>query len=168
MNGLKHNIYLLFLIVITAFSNKSYANVSGNLISNNVVGDSGIISKASISNNILYICSYNTDSRSTAETLEPFVKRCNEIDPSRQVLVESMESTGIKELFSYKGRIKAILNKYMVNGHSPALVVLIGREAVSTFLSLDEPEYKRISLTCALRSVSFSRSSHNQNISPSR
>ena len=158
MNGLKHNIYLLFLIVITAFPNNSYADVSGNLISNNVVGDSGIISKASISNNILYICSYNTDSRSTAETLEPFVKRCNEIDPSRQVLVESMESTGIKELFSYKGRIKAILNKYMVNGHSPALVVLIGREAVSTFLSLDEPEYKKIPIaigSCSANIVSL-------------
>lgn len=158
MNGLKCQICLLFLIVITAFSNNSYADVSGNLISNNVVGDSGIISKASISNNILYICSYNTDSRSTAETLEPFVKRCNEIDPSRQVLVESMESTGIKELFSYKGRIKAILNKYMVNGHSPALVVLIGREAVSTFLSLDEPEYKRIPIaigSCSANIVSL-------------
>ena len=158
MNGLKCQIYLLFLIVITAFPNNSYADVSGNLISNNVVGDSGIISKASISNNILYICSYNTDSRSTAETLEPFVKRCNEIDPSRQVLVESMESTGIKELFSYKGRIKAILNKYMVNGHSPALVVLIGREAVSTFLSLDEPEYKRIPIaigSCSANIVSL-------------
>ncbi|MGN1228158.1 MAG: hypothetical protein ACI4T5_00700, partial [Prevotella sp.] len=123
-----------------------------------IVGDSGKVINPAVSNNILYICSYNTDSRTTAETLEPFVKRCNEIDPSRQVIIESMECTGIKELFSLKRRMKGILNKYMVNGHGPALIVLVGREAVSTYLSLQEPEYKRIPIaigSCSANIVSI-------------
>ncbi len=149
---------MVFFLIAVIFSSDSFADGNNNVTSQNVVAESEKNSKPAISNSILFICSYNTDSRNTAETLEPFVKRCNEIDPSRQVIIESMECTGIKELFSLKGRMKSILGKYMFDGHCPALVVLIGREAVSTYLSLDEPIYKNIPIvvgSCSANIVSL-------------
>ena len=158
MNGLSRILYMVFFLIAVIFSSDSFADGNNNVTSQNVVAESEKNSKPAISNSILFICSYNTDSRNTAETLEPFVKRCNEIDPSRQVIIESMECTGIKELFSLKGRMKSILGKYMFDGHCPALVVLIGREAVSTYLSLDEPIYKKIPVvvgSCSANIVSL-------------
>ena len=143
--------FRLFTLVMILYAVESMANGYGGASGRNAVGDSSKLSGLIISNNILYICSYNTDSRSTAETLEPFVRRCNEIDSSRQVIIESMECTGLKDLFSLKARMKKILGKYIVHDRCPALVVLIGREAVSTYLSLDEPIFKKmpIGLTSA-------------------
>ena len=158
MNGLSRIIYVFLGLVAFIFPTISFAEGNVVVTGQNDIGDNGNVSKPAISNSILYICSYNTDSRGTAETLEPFVKRCNEIDPSRQVIIESMECTGFKELFSLKGRMKGILNKYMANGHSPALIVLMGREAVSTYLSLDEPIYKKIPIavgSCSANNISL-------------
>lgn len=127
MNAIKKIFYILLLLVTFVFSTNSLADSVDKVTKNEVVGDSCKIAKFAVSNNILYICSYNTDSRSTAEALEPFVRRCNEIEPSRQVIIESMECTSIKEVFSYKRKMKGILGKYMADGHAPALIVLIGR-----------------------------------------
>ena len=158
MNAIKKIFYILLLLVTFVFSTNSLADSVDKVTKNEVVGDSCKIAKFAVSNNILYICSYNTDSRSTAEALEPFVRRCNEIDPSRQVIIESMECTSIKEVFSYKRKMKGILGKYMADGHAPALIVLIGREAVSTYLSLDELEYKKIPIaigSCSANIISL-------------
>ena len=158
----KYIIYLLFVLANIISSTNAFADRNTKSDTSNVGADNAKKSKTVISNNILYICSYNTDSRSTAEALEPFVRRCNEIDPSRQVLIESMECTSIKEIFSYKKKLKNILAKYIVDGHTPALIVLIGREAVSTYLSLDEPEYKRIPIaigSCSANIVSLPKDS---------
>ena len=158
MNAIKKIFYILLLLVTFVFSTNSLADSVDKVTKNEVIGDSCKIAKFAVSNNILYICSYNTDSRSTAEALEPFVRRCNEIDPSRQVIIESMECTSIKEVFSYKRKMKGILGKYMADGHAPALIVLIGREAVSTYLSLDEPEYKKIPIaigSCSANIISL-------------
>ena len=158
MNGLFRIIYVFLVLVAFIFPTISFAEGNVVVTGQNDIGDNGNVSQPAISNSILYICSYNTDSRSTAETLESFVKRCNEIDPSRQVIIESMECTSLKELFSFKGRMKVILNKYMANGHSPALIVLMGREAVSTYLSLDEPMYKKIPIavgSCSANIISL-------------
>ena len=158
MNGLSRIIYVSLVLVAFIFPTISFAEGNVVVTGQNDIGDNGNVSQPAISNSILYICSYNTDSRSTAETLESFVKRCNEIDPSRQVIIESMECTSLKELFSFKGRMKVILNKYMANGHSPALIVLMGREAVSTYLSLDEPMYKKIPIavgSCSANIISL-------------
>ena len=106
--------------------------------------DSSLMNNRAESEGILYICSYNTDSRATAATLEAFVKRCDELQPERQVTIESMECTGLKELLLLKDRMRGILDKYVDTDRKPGLVVLTGREAVSTFMSLKEQKYKSL------------------------
>lgn len=89
----------LFFMALTLFvANDMWAQHSEKGMEKNVEFDSSLINKTEECDVILYICSYNTDSRATAATLESFVKRCNELQPNRQVIVESMECTGLKEL----------------------------------------------------------------------
>lgn len=140
MNKLYRIYYVLFTLVMALYA----IGISADNPSVSTMRDSSKVSRSAISNNILYISSYNTDSRNTAVVLETFVKRCGEVEPSRHVIIESMQCSTLKELHDLKGRMKSILGKYVTNGHAPALVVLIGREAVSSFLSLEEPEYKKL------------------------
>ena len=89
----------LFFMALTLFvANDMWAQHSEKGTEKNVEFDTSLINKTEESDVILYICSYNTDSRATAATLESFVKRCIELQPNRQVIVESMECTGLKEL----------------------------------------------------------------------
>ena len=135
----------LFFMALTLFvANDMWAQHSEKGTEKNVEFDSSLINKTEESDVILYICSYNTDSRATAATLESFVKRCNELQPNRQVIVESMECTGLKELLQLKDRMRAIIDKYVDKGKKTAVVVLNGREAVSTFMSLKETKYKSL------------------------
>lgn len=137
----------IFLFLLISFFTAPYDTLAQNGdrgIENKADDDSSVMNNMAESESILYICSYNTDSRATASTLEAFVKRCNELQPKRQVIVESMECTGLKELLVLKDRMRSILDKYVDTGRKPGVVVLTGREAVSTFLSLNETKYKSL------------------------
>lgn len=120
--------------------NRLADSINGNIDKTHVVHDNHSMT----ANQIVYICSYNADSRTTMANLEPFVQRCNSIDPTRRVFVESLEYGTRNEISELKMRMKTILAKYTKPGQRPAIVVLIGREAVSTYISLKNPEYKNI------------------------
>ena len=66
----KYIIYLLFVLANIISSTNAFADRNTKSDTPKVGADNAKKSKTVISNNILYICSYNTDSRSTAEALD--------------------------------------------------------------------------------------------------
>ncbi len=93
-------------------------------------------------NTILIISSYNPDTRTTAETLSEFMREYNAIGGTYNVAIESMNCRNLPESKQWRSRMTDILKKYCNSTTQPSLVLLLGVEAGSAFLSLDE-EYVR-------------------------
>jgi signal transduction histidine kinase len=88
-------------------------------------------------NTILIISSYNPDTRTTAETLSEFMREYSLIGGKKNVAVESMNCRNLPESKQWRSRMTEILKKYSNGTSQPALVILLGVEASSAFLSLD-------------------------------
>lgn len=95
---------------------------------------------------ILYITSYNPDSKYVANYLSIFVKRTTELIPECQVIVESMDINGISNIKDWKSNMTKILGKYDIPNRTDIPIVLTGRESVSTFLSISDKRMKDIPL----------------------
>jgi len=102
-------------------------------------------------NTILIICSYNPDTRTTAETLSDFMREYSTIGGKYNIAVESMNCRNLPESKQWRSRMTEILNKYCDGTSQPALVVLLGVEASSTFLSLDEDIVHKLPVLLGMR-----------------
>ena len=93
---------------------------------------------------ILYITSYNPDNANVVGQLSSFVKQTNQRDPNIQVVVESMDINGMIGIGGWKDLLISLLRKYDSPKKKPSVVVLTGREAVSTFFSIDDTRIKDV------------------------
>ena len=84
---------------------------------------------------ILYITSYNPDTRSVAENLNAFTRRYGECGGKYTVAVENMECGILKEAGEWYGRMAGILAKYDKPGKRPSVIIVTGREATSAYFS---------------------------------
>ena len=93
---------------------------------------------------ILYVTSYEPDNKIVADNLGEFSNYVKTNIPNSRLFVESMNCNGMIDIKDWRKWMEGIISKYN-NGHMrPDIVVLTGREAVSTFLSIPNPEYKKI------------------------
>ena len=93
---------------------------------------------------ILYVTSYEPDNKKVADNLGEFSNYVKTNIPNSRLFVESMNCNGMIDIKDWRKWMEGIISKYN-NGHMrPDIVVLTGREAVSTFLSIQNPEYKKI------------------------
>ena len=93
---------------------------------------------------ILYITSYNPDNANVVGQLSSFVKQTNQRNPNIQVIVESMDINGMIGIDGWKDLLISLLRKYDSPKKKPSVVVLTGREAVSTFFSIDDTRIKDV------------------------
>lgn len=93
---------------------------------------------------ILYITSYNPDNANVVGQLSSFVKQTNQRNPNIQVVVESMDINGMIGIDGWKDLLISLLRKYDSPKKKPSVVVLTGREAVSTFFSIDDTRIKDV------------------------
>lgn len=93
---------------------------------------------------ILYVTSYEPDNKIVADNLGEFSNYVKTNIPNSRLFVESMNCNGMIDIKDWRKWMEGIISKYN-NGHMrPDIVVLTGCEAVSTFLSIPNPEYKKI------------------------
>lgn len=95
-------------------------------------------------NYILYITSYNLEIKGVSENVKPFVKRLNETNPDIQVVVESMNYNGINEINKWKKQMTVVLDKYLSSDRKPLMIVITGREALTVYLSLNDPRVQNM------------------------
>ncbi|MCC8189004.1 MAG: HAMP domain-containing histidine kinase [Bacteroides sp.] len=91
-------------------------------------------------NEILFISSYNAGARDVYEHINHFIDTYKSLGGSSSIVIENMNAGSIDDFCNWRGEMRNILDQ-----HSHArLVVLMGGEAWSTFLSLKEEAYKQI------------------------
>lgn len=87
---------------------------------------------------ILLITSYNPDTRNISQNIDAFMNVYNERGSSARVVVESLNCQNLDSAPEWKVRMRDILDKYD-GGKGVDVVVVLGQEAWSSFLSQDDP-----------------------------
>lgn len=98
---------------------------------------------------ILIITSYHPDTQRISENISAFMETYKARKGSCRIAVETLNCKSFSEAYSWKRRMSNILSKYKDN-KTPAIIVLLGQEAWSAFLSQESEEIRHIPTMCGL------------------
>ena len=96
---------------------------------------------------ILIITSYNPDIHRIQENISAFMETYKARNGRYRVAVETLNCKNLSEAYLWRKRMKEILLKYK---NSPALIILLGQEAWSAYLSQDSEEVQHMPTMCGL------------------
>jgi len=102
-------------------------------------------------NPILIISSYNPDAHNTTVNISEFMDEYTKLGGTHGVLIENMNCRTFSEAREWKTRIADILYKYR-DAHKPSTIILLGQEAWSSFLSLNDDRFSDVPVFCAMTS----------------
>ena len=98
---------------------------------------------------VLLITSYNPDTQSMASSLSEFMNVCEKRGGDAEMVVESLNCLAYSEAKTWKERMAGILSKH-TGEDTPDVVVVLGQEAWSAFLSQDNPDFKKLPVMCGM------------------
>ena len=97
---------------------------------------------------ILFITSYNSDTKYTYDNISTFVETYTQLGGRYSTMVENMNATDLTQAHQWKKTLTDILDKHP----KAKLVILLGGEAWSSFLHLEDEKYKQLPVFCAMAS----------------
>lgn len=121
---------ILIIVLLLSFSNTIRAVESGE-------------------ETVLIVSSYNPDTYTVSENLKTFMAELRAKDVNVRVTVENMNCNNLPEAGEWTKRLADILSKYR-GLERPSLVIFLGQEAWSAYLSQTNPEYKSLPSMCAM------------------
>lgn len=101
---------------------------------------------------ILIVTSYNPETRSISDNLSAFLDEYRHRGGKYTPIIESMNCKNLSEAHFWKERMASILNKYQ-DKNRPSLIILLGQEAWSAYLSQDTETAKKIPSICGMVST---------------
>lgn len=101
---------------------------------------------------ILIVTSYNPETRSISDNLSAFMDEYRQRGGKYTPIIESMNCKNLSEAYLWKSRIASILGKYK-GKNRPSLVILLGQEAWSAYISQDTEIAKKTPSICGMVSV---------------
>jgi len=104
---------------------------------------------------VVIVSSYNPEVKNISDNLHEFTKEFTERGRKNPLVLENMHCLNLTECMEWKDRLWGLLEKYYENGSSPAAIVLLGTEASSTFLSLDQECLKSTPVVLGMRSDNY-------------
>lgn len=100
---------------------------------------------------ILVISSYNPETGQVAENLSSFLDEYKRLGGTKSVIIENMNCKSFSESVLWQKQMADILEKYDRNV-SPDLIILLGQEAWSAYLSQSKVLPSRIPVMCGMAS----------------
>ena len=97
---------------------------------------------------ILFVTSYNSDTKYTYDNINTFVETYRQLGGKYSTIVENMNVTDLNQSRKWKKRLTNILDKHP----NAKLVILLGGEAWSSFLHLEDEKYRQLPVFCAMAS----------------
>lgn len=101
---------------------------------------------------ILIVTSYNPETRSISDNLSAFMDEYRQRGGKYTPIIESMNCKNLSEAYLWKSRMASILGKYK-GKNRPSLVILLGQEAWSVYISQDTEIAKKTPSICGMVSV---------------
>ena len=101
---------------------------------------------------ILIVTSYNPETRSISDNLSAFMDEYRQRGGKYTPIIESMNCKNLSEAYLWKSRMASTLGKYK-GKNRPSLVILLGQEAWSAYISQDTEIAKKTPSICGMVSV---------------
>lgn len=101
---------------------------------------------------ILIVTSYNPETRSISDNLSAFMDEYRQRGGKYTPIIESMNCKNLSEAYLWKSRMASILGKYK-GKNRPSLVILLGQETWSAYISQDTEIAKKTPSICGMVSV---------------
>lgn len=108
--------------------------------------------EAATGGSILIITSYNPETRSISDNLSAFMDEYRQRGGNYTTIIESMNCKNLSEAYLWKSRMASILNKYQ-DENQPDLIILLGQEAWSAYISQDTEMAKKTPSICGMAST---------------
>ena len=108
--------------------------------------------ETSLEGPILIVTSYNPETRSISDNLSAFMDEYRQRGGKYTPIIESMNCKNLSEAYLWKSRMASILGKYK-GKNRPSLVILLGQEAWSAYISQDTEIAKKTPSICGMVSV---------------
>lgn len=103
-------------------------------------------SKSLIKDEILFICSYNADTKYTYSSISQFIDEYIKLGGKYSPVVESMNCKTLDEQTVWMDDMKYILDKHP----NARLIILLGSEAWISYFSQTEKKYKELPVYCLM------------------
>lgn len=87
---------------------------------------------------ILIISSYNPETAKTAKNISTFLDEYRSLGGKAPISIENMNCGTFYDSYLWKDRMKGILNKYLVEKLPPKLIIILGPEAWSSYISQEK------------------------------
>jgi len=100
---------------------------------------------------ILIICSYNPAAHQTSVTISDYMEEYSKLGGKRDIIIENMNCKSFSEAPLWKNKMEELLAKYR-GKRSPVLLVLIGQEAWTAYLSQADSIRGNVPVLAALAS----------------
>lgn len=101
---------------------------------------------------ILIVTSYNPETRNISDNLSAFMDEYHQRGGKHTFVIESMNCKNLSEAYLWKSRMASILEKYQ-GGKQLSLVILLGQEAWSAYISQDTEIAKKTPSICGMVSA---------------
>lgn len=132
MNKYRYRKCIFFFVIVLLLSlRQGYSNVQSQ------------------NNPILIISSYNPKTYRTSLNISQFLEKYKVLGGTCPVAIENMNCRSFSEAPAWKGLMHGILQKY-TDERTPALIILLGQEAWSAYLSQDGIENKTTPVLCGM------------------
>ncbi len=86
---------------------------------------------------ILIISSYNPETSSTSTLIDDFSNYIDNHSKGFNIIIESMNCKSLSEATAWPGRIHNIIKKHLNDDIAPSMILLLGQEAWTAYLSLN-------------------------------
>lgn len=105
--------------------------------------------QASDTHPILIISSYNPDTRNTTQNISEFMEEYKRLGGNSPIIIENMNCKSLSEAPLWKTKMSDLLSKYS-GERSPELVIILGQEGWSSYLSQNKTMTENIPVLCGM------------------
>ena len=105
--------------------------------------------------NVLVLSSYNPDANGMSIAINAMEKTIKERGENVTITVESLGYDYLSDLSTWKSKMTNLLNKYRQPDLRPDIIVTLGQEAMSSYLSQDASKVPDIPVVCGMCSRNY-------------
>lgn len=119
------------------------------IISLSILPTINVAAKRSPHNYILIISSYNPETAKTAKNISTFLDEYRSLGGKTPISIENMNCGSFLDSYLWKEQMRKTLKKYLIDKIPPRLIIILGQEAWSSYIS-QEKLVSNIPILCGM------------------
>ncbi|MDO4462319.1 MAG: HAMP domain-containing sensor histidine kinase [Bacteroidia bacterium] len=104
---------------------------------------------------ILIMASYPLDNNYIAQVMSGFYQKFEDLGNIAQIRLETIQCTSLSDMYRWESRFENIVKSYVNDGNIPDLIILLGQETWSSYISSKDPIIRNIPVMPGLCTRNF-------------